>query len=75
MTTKYFILDIHFLSISVYVVVIYVVIVMDLYLFSGINYSFMASPFIQLSKNTYFFGSSVITMQLLGIPHARGRKN
>ena len=50
-----FILDIRFLSISVYVVVLYVVSVMYLYLFSRINYSCMASPFIQLSKNTYFY--------------------
>ena len=50
-----FILDFRFLSISVNVVVLCVVIVMYLYLFSQINYSCMASPFIQLSKNTYFY--------------------
>ena len=43
------------MSISVYVVVLYVVSVMYLYLFSRINDSCMASPFIQLSKNTYFY--------------------
>ena len=43
-----FILDIRFLSISVHVVVLYVVGVMYLYLFSRINYSCMASPIIQL---------------------------
>ena len=50
-----FILDIRFLSISLHVVVLYVVSLMYLYLFSRINYSCMASPFIQLSKNTYFY--------------------
>ncbi len=35
----------------------------------------MASPFIQLSKIHTFIVLSVITMQLLGIPHARVQKN
>ena len=70
-----FILDIRFLSISIYVVVLYVVSVMYLYLFSRINYSCMASPFIQLSKIHTFIGLSVITMQLLGIPRASVQTN
>ena len=50
-----FILDFRFLSISINVVVLCVVIIIYLYLFSCINDSCMASPFIQLSKNTYFY--------------------
>ena len=50
-----FILDFRFLSISVNVVVLCVVIIIYLYLFSRINDSCMASPFIQRSKNTYFY--------------------
>ena len=50
-----FILDFRFLSISINVVVLCVVIIIYLYLFSWKNDSCMASPFIQLSKNTYFY--------------------
>ena len=75
MTKNIFILDIRFLSISVHVVVLYVVCVMYLYLFSRINYSCSATPFIQPLKKPTFIGLSVITTQLLGIPHARVRTN